>query len=468
MTDSASSAAEQWVDDLVRVGVTGFGLARPSLIPKIRYTSREFAIREHERLWPRVWQVACSVDHVASAGDYYEHRVGTASVLIVRGDDGELRAFQNVCRHRGNLLCEGAGDGLTQLQCPYHHWTWDLQGRLREVPSRKTFGALRSEDFPLFPVQVGTWGPMVFVNLDPDAEPLADYLEGIPDDTAWASLDEFRCQVTARIPVCSNWKVVAEGFSESYHIQGLHPEMLASVDDVNGPQRIFGRHSVLYQDYGVPSPRLGHDVADDVVWESFVRTQGDRVGIDRSDPAPMPPVPAGSTMREVIAARIREHQESFGADLSRYDTGQLLRLAQYNLFPNSSILVWGDELNVLLALPGPEPDTAELMVFVLHRASSPDKPRRRPRDHVLPPDGNLGPVFNQDVGVLETAQRGLRQPGLTHLAVSAEECRIVNLHRNLEHYLGIEPTELLPIQLPAPIQSTQPGISGAPVPHTAR
>ena len=353
--------------ELVQVGVTGFGLARPSLVPKARYTSAEFAAREHARMWPRVWQVACSVDHVASAGDWFEHRAGPSSVLIVRGDDGELRAFQNVCRHRGNLLCEGAGEGLTQLQCPFHHWTWDLQGRLREVPSRKTFGALRNDDFPLFPVRVDTWGPLVFVNLDADAVPLAEYLEGVPADTEWAHLDEFRCQVTARIPVACNWKVVAEGFSESYHVQGIHPELLASVDDVNGPQHIFGLHSVLYQDYGVPSPRLGTNVPDETVWESFVRTQGDRVGIDRGTSAPVPTIEDGTTMRDAIAASIRAYQSTFGVDLAGYDTAALLRLSQYNLFPNSSVLVWGDELNVLLALPGRTPDTAELMVFVLHR-----------------------------------------------------------------------------------------------------
>jgi phenylpropionate dioxygenase-like ring-hydroxylating dioxygenase large terminal subunit len=435
-------------DDLVQVGVTGFGLARPSRVPKTRYTSADFMARELERMWPRVWQVACSVDHVASAGDWFEHRAGTTSVLVVRGDDGTLRAFQNVCRHRGNLLCEGAGEGLTQLQCPFHHWTWDLGGRLREVPSRKTFGTLRNDDFPLVPVHVDTWGPLVFVNLDPreTVEPLTEYLEGVPADTSWARLDEFRCQVTARIPVPCNWKIVAEGFSESYHIQGLHPELLASVDDVNGPQRIFGKHGVLYQDYGVPSPRLGADVSDASVWESFVRTQGDRVGIDRDQAdAPAPPVADGATMRDAIASRIREYQSTFGIDLAAYDTEQLLRLSQYNLFPNSSVLVWGDELNVLVALPGRTPDSAELLVFVLHRVPSPEKPRRRPRDHVFPPDGDIGPVFNQDVSVLKTAQRGLEQPGLTHITLSSEECRVVNLHRTLERYLDITPTELTPL-----------------------
>jgi phenylpropionate dioxygenase-like ring-hydroxylating dioxygenase large terminal subunit len=434
--------------ELVTIGVTGFGLARPSRLPKDRYVSSEFAHRELARMWPRVWQVACSVDHVGEAGDYFEYRVGPFSVLVVRGDDGELRAFQNVCRHRGNSLCQGSGTGLAELQCPFHHWTWDLRGRLREVPSRRTFGALRNDDYPLVPVLVDTWGPLVFVNLDLAAPSLAEYLEGIPDDTAWANLEEFRCQVTARIPVPCNWKVVSEGFSESYHVQGIHPEMLASVDDLNGPQRIFGLHSVLYQDYGVPSPRLGPHVPDEVVWESFVRTQGDRIGSDRADPEPKPAVPEDSTLREVIAERIRARQAEFGVDLSGYDTPALLRLAQYNLFPNASVLVWGDELNVLVALPGGAggvPDEADLVMYVLHRRP-PDAPAaRRPRDLTIPRGGDLGPVFNQDVAMLETAQLGLRQPGLTHVTLSSEECRIVNMHRNLEHYLGIEPSELEPI-----------------------
>ena len=224
------------------------------MIPKDRYTSREFAALEHERLWPRVWQMACTVDHVAAPGDCFEYRVGPLSVLVVRGDDGELRAFQNVCRHRGNSLCEGSGAGLTELRCPFHRWTWDLAGRLREVPSRKSFGALRNEDFPLFPVQVDTWGPLVFVNLDPEAAPLAEYLEGVPDDIAWAGLDDFRCaghdDDAGRVQLEGRRRRVRE----TYHVQGIHREMLGSIDDVNAPQRLWDRHGVSYQPYGVPSP----------------------------------------------------------------------------------------------------------------------------------------------------------------------------------------------------------------------
>ena len=97
-------------------------------------------------------------------------------MLIVRGDDGVLRAFQNVCLHRGSELCSGSGSELTEIRCPFHRWTWGLDGRLREVPSRREFGVL-NDDYPLIDVQVDTWGPMVFVNLDPDAGPLAEFLD---------------------------------------------------------------------------------------------------------------------------------------------------------------------------------------------------------------------------------------------------------------------------------------------------
>jgi phenylpropionate dioxygenase-like ring-hydroxylating dioxygenase large terminal subunit len=86
--------------------------------------------------------------------DYFEYRLGARSMLIVRDLDGELHAYQNVCRHRGNLLCTGSGHGLEELRCGYHRWCWGLDGRLREVPSRKGFGVLRNDDYPLFPASV--------------------------------------------------------------------------------------------------------------------------------------------------------------------------------------------------------------------------------------------------------------------------------------------------------------------------
>lgn len=431
-------------ETVLGTAVTAAGSDRgaPTLIPASRYWSPAWFALEQERLWPRVWQIAGTVDHVAEPGDVLEYQVGPYSVLIVRGDDGELRAFQNSCRHRGNVLCTGSASGLTELRCPFHNWVWDLQGRLRQVPSRRGFGTLRNEDFPLLAARVGTWGRLVFVNLDLDAMPLDEFLEGVPDDIAWVGLDDFRCTAVVTVRAPCNWKIVADGFSETYHVQGIHAPMLASFDDVNAHQRLWSHHGVSYQRYAVASPRLGRDVPDQAVWDSFVLTQGGRMGVEEVGPAP--PVPEGQTITDVVAEQIRAHQARRGVDLSRFDTVQVTQLNQYNLFPNTTVLVSADLFTVLCSRPGAGPEQAELVMYHFERAPSAAAPRARPMAVTMPIEqADLGYVFNQDLEVLKRAQVGVRQPGLGHLAVSSEEARLINTQRNLERYLGIEPSELL-------------------------
>jgi len=418
----------------------------PTRVPASRYTSPEWAERELTHLWPHVWQIACTVDHVAAPGDYFVYDVGPYSVLIVRGDDGDLHAFQNVCRHRGNALCEGAGGGLGELRCNYHRWTWDLQGRLREVPSRKGFGALRNDDFPLLPVQVATWGPLVFVNMDLDAGPLEAFLEGVPADIEWAGIDDFHCTYNIAVPMPCNWKTLIDGFSETYHVQGIHREMLPMVDDVNSPQTLWDHHGKLEQPYGVPSPRLGGGVDAQTVWAAFIAVMGTRIGKPSVDDAgPAPHVTDGGSLRSVLADMVRAVGVDQGLDLSNFTDDQLLNLQQYNLFPNATVLVFPDLFQVVKSRPGDTPDTTIMDALVFARRARADtSPPARPVDvTVAPGDADFGLVLNQDVVALQRVQRGMHQPGFTHLTLSSEECRIINLHRNLERYLSISPTEII-------------------------
>jgi choline monooxygenase len=419
-------------------------------IPASRYTSPEFAALENERLWPHVWQLACSLDHVAHSRDFHEVRIGPLSVLIVRGDDGVLRAFQNACRHRGSALCEGSGSGLAEIRCPFHRWAYDLDGRLREVPSRREFGALGAGagEIGLVPVRVDTWGPLVFVNLDATAGPLAEFLGAVPDDCGWARLDEFRCTASVSIAAPCNWKTLIDGFSETYHVQGIHREMLAMCDDVNGPQQVWERHGKLRQSYGLSSPRLRERPEDQTVWEAFVEVMGVRVGnAEQRDAGPAPAVAPGGTVRGAIAEMVRtrgiEAGHTWFGDL---DDGHLLDMSQYNLFPNVTVLVFADMLQVVRARPGATPDDAYMDAFSFDRVAPDDpRPRSKPFDIDLPPDQELpiGLILNQDYANFRRSQRGLHQPGFTELLVSpSEECRIVNMHENLERYLGISPTEI--------------------------
>ncbi len=422
------------------------GRHEPVRVPASRYVSAEFARLEHERLWPRVWQIACPVDLVSRPGDFYDHTIDTLSVLIVRGGDGTLRAFQNVCRHRGNELCHGHGEGLTELRCGYHRWCWDLEGKLREVPSRKGFGVLRSDEYGLAPVQVGEWSGLVWVNLDPLAEPLSTFLEALPGDTVWTRADEYVCRAVVTTALPCNWKTGIDAFSETYHVQGIHREMIPSTDDVNSLTRIWGLHGALTQPYGIPSPRLRHGATPQEIWESFWRQQGERIGVSsRDEPGPHPPIPPGDTIRDLIEDRLRSTASATGADVSRFGSDQVMSLAQYNVFPNVTLLYLVEGFTVLRMRPGPTPDECWMDVFSYRRVSDADERRTQPRPPVVTVAAEhapLGLVFSQDIANLQRVQRGLHQPSFTHLTLSHEERRITNLHRNLERYLGIEPSEV--------------------------
>ncbi|OBK22832.1 (2Fe-2S)-binding protein [Mycobacterium asiaticum] len=413
--------------------------ASPTLVPAERYYSAEFAALEIDRMWPKVWQIACMVDHVAEAGDYFEYRCGPYGVLIVRGDDGVLRAFQNVCRHRGNSLCVGSGGGLRELKCGYHGWTWDLAGALKRVPNRKGFGSLKMSEFPLIPAKVDTFEGMVFVNLDLGAMPLLDYLDEIPQDIAWCNIGDFRCYATLTVEVEANWKTIADGYSETYHVQTLHPELLRCVDDIHAPQQIWTHTGKSDQPYGVPSPRFDGTLSDEEVWDAYVYTQGALMGV--AEGTPMPAREPDQTVQDLIAARTRAFAAERGVDLDWADTDRITRLHQYNVFPNMTFLANADHLTIMCSRPGPDPDHGELVMFLMTRMP-PGAGRNKPADvRMSAADAEPGIVLTQDIRVLPGLQRGLHQPGLTHLVLSNEELRVINMHRNLERYLELPESE---------------------------
>jgi len=186
---------------------------------------------ERERIFRRAWQYAGRADQVAGPGAFFTCDLGGVPVVVVRGKDGELRAFLNVCRHRGSLVCEGEGRRET-LQCPYHAWTYGLDGSLRAAPRSDREPGFDKDGLGLVPVSVGAWGPFVFVNPDGDAAPLADTLGDLPALVAGAGLDvdalRFLKRSTSEYE--ANWKVCSENFLECYHCQVAHPGFSKVVD----------------------------------------------------------------------------------------------------------------------------------------------------------------------------------------------------------------------------------------------
>ena len=186
---------------------------------------------ERERIFRRAWQYAGRGDQVAEPGAFFTCDAGGVPVVVVRGKDGTLRAFLNVCRHRGSLVCEGEGRRET-LQCPYHAWTYDLDGSLRAAPRADREPGFDRDALGLVAVPVDSWGPFVFVNPDPEAAPLAETLGELPELVADAGLDvgALRFLRRSESEYEANWKICAENFLECYHCQVAHPAFSKVVD----------------------------------------------------------------------------------------------------------------------------------------------------------------------------------------------------------------------------------------------
>ena len=211
---------------------------------------------EQERIFGRSWQYATRADLVAEPGSMTPAWAGALPVLVVRGREGDLRAFVNVCRHRGHVLCQADARRET-IQCPYHAWTYELDGTLRNAPRAEREDAFDRETLSLVPVAAEAWGPFVFVNPDRDAEPLANSLGGLPRLLADGGVELDRLRFHSRAEsdeYACNWKLCAENFLECYHCAVAHPS-LAKTLDVSQDAYVLEHEGTLLSQFGPPRER---------------------------------------------------------------------------------------------------------------------------------------------------------------------------------------------------------------------
>ena len=194
------------------------------------YTDPEILRREEERVLRPAWQYVGHSGQLAQPG-YFATSVGRTPAVVTRDRDGTLRGFVNVCRHRGSALAEGEAARET-LQCPYHAWTYGLDGRLRAAPRSEEEPDFPQEELGLVPLAVDTWGPFVFAATAPDPEPLAQALGSLPAQVAELGLDVDSLVHHSRweAEIEANWKIVCENFLECYHCQVAHPAFSELID----------------------------------------------------------------------------------------------------------------------------------------------------------------------------------------------------------------------------------------------
>jgi choline monooxygenase len=219
-------------------------------LPASWYVDADVAALERDRLFGRAWTYAGAAEWVTEPGSYFAAHIGHVPVAVVRGSDGVLRGLVNVCRHRGHLVVEGTGCRET-LQCPYHAWTYDLDGSLRRAPRSEREPGFDPAGLSLAPVSVATWGPFVFVNPDPDAAPLEAALGDLPAIVEKSGLDvgAIRFHSHHEWPIEANWKVVMENFLECYHCPTAHPGF-SKVIDVNPDSYLLQVHATFSSQIG--------------------------------------------------------------------------------------------------------------------------------------------------------------------------------------------------------------------------
>jgi phenylpropionate dioxygenase-like ring-hydroxylating dioxygenase large terminal subunit len=217
-------------------------------LPASWYSDEAVLELEREQIFASAWQYAGPAELVAEPESFMASVAGHIPVVVTRAQDGELRGLVNVCRHRGHVVAQGCGSRAT-LQCPYHAWTYGLDGSLRRAPRSDRESGFDPAGLSLYSVSVDTWGPFVFVNPDAEAPPLEEALGDLPETVTRSGLDLDRLRFHSHVPWEQpvNWKVALENYLECYHCPVAHPGFSKVIDVDPDSYRLSAEGSILSQ-----------------------------------------------------------------------------------------------------------------------------------------------------------------------------------------------------------------------------
>jgi phenylpropionate dioxygenase-like ring-hydroxylating dioxygenase large terminal subunit len=422
-----------------------------------RYTDPGFFRAELERMWPRVWQWAARDEDLPEPGDTVVYNNAGRSYLVTRQPDGSVRAFHNVCLHRGRKL--RTEDGWSgEFQCPFHGFTWRTDGTLKSIPCRWDFPHLNESNLRLPEAKVDRWGGYVFLRENEGGPGLEEYLAPLPEHFRRWRHEECTTAIWVGKVVPANWKAVMEAFMEAWHTPVTHPQIMPFTGDANTSYNIVGDHvNVAFTPFGVMSPHID-PTSHDQQWivDEFVKYNGRSA--DNYDTASEGAaeedgfnvkVPAGVTARKALGESMRAgYTKMFGHDHSYATDAELLDALVYNVFPNFA--PWGGFMpNIVYRWrPWPDQDKTLMEVRILSRMPPGQKPTRGVPMKLLREDqkwteapelGVLGDVFEQDMCNLPYVQEGLKasKNGLVHLG-NYQEIRIRQFQQTLDKYLARE------------------------------
>ena len=411
----------------------------PSEIAVERYTSREFFDREVERLWKRVWQMACREEDIPNVGDNIVYEIAGMSFFVVRTAPDRFKAFFNACLHRGRLLRECGSTRATEFRCPFHGFAWNIDGTLKQIPCQWDFPHIKPSEWSLPEAGVGTWGGFVFINPDADAVPFEEFLgpELSEQFRRWPLERRYKQAHVAKILRC-NWKVAQEAFMEAFHVVATHPQLLAGIGDANSQYDAWGNFSRAITANGTPSPHLS--------WKPSEQEMFDAMTDRRLDEPPMVEVGGQLTARIASAAGAREMlRPALGAAVEELSDAEMVDSFYYTVFPNFH--PWGAYNRIVYRFRPNGTQVDESIMECMYLAPYP--PGEKPpaaQIHRLGPDddwteapelGFLARVFNQDTFNLPKIQLGLRtMKKKTVTLANYQETKLRHFHHLLDQWLA--------------------------------
>ncbi len=432
---------------------------QPVIIPVEAYISEEYAKQERTKLWQKTWLMAGRLEDMPNPGDYLTFEIMDDSILVTRDDENNIRAFHNVCMHRGRRLVDkacGAKQGCgnaKQFRCGFHGWRWNNKGENVFVQEKADWqGKLTPENLALTSVKCDTWGGWVWINMDPGAEPLRAYLEPAASMLDPFQLENMRYRWRRWLIADCNWKVAMEAFCETYHVPGTHPEFMA-FGTYSGWSRAQGKHSNIGynapkgQDENKAKLRLGTG-ADPrkataemqlYTWEHANTNTTEtlvKAAVRLVDELPEG-TPAGEVLQHWLTSARRD-DEARGVFWPVVDPEHVGKSGtSWQIFPNFQI---GHAVNNMLcynARPyGNDPNKCifEAAIYELF------PPGQEPKTEWIftpPDDPAWRSVLPQDFANMAMVQQGMKSAGFPGTRPNPlQEVAVSNLHKNLSKYMG--------------------------------
>lgn len=418
-----------------------------------KYFSPAYMRREWDNLWSRTWNLAGRVSDLAAVGDYFKFDLGRESFVIVRAAPDRVRAFYNVCQHRGARIIYKDFGHANDLTCSFHSWSWNLDGSLKRITDRETFDEAAICDNPgLVEVKCDTWGGFVFINLDPNAPPLMKYLDVLPDHLRAYRFDEMMIVSDATAEWPANWKIALDAFMEGYHVHKRHPEVLGYMDDYHCQADMFANgHGRLLFPMAIASPRRRDEKSLTQELRELLREAG-LIPADFEGRA--------DEVRPAIQEAKRQWAARMNMDYSAYTDSQLTDDWNYSIFPNVTFNIHLETALMMRFRPHPtDPEKCFYDVCVLARkVTDPDfrlpgymglpdnidlsRPIPRPqRVYMKYNEGTLGPVVDQDAETVPLVQQGVCSQAFQGVRLSRQEVRMRHFYAEYDRYVGTVPND---------------------------